>query len=48
LTVDDGSGTSASIPIILTMVNDKVWYLRGGSTGDESTQEPAPSELPAS
>jgi hypothetical protein len=48
LTVDDGSGTSASIPIILTMVNDKVWYLRGGSTGDEGTEEPAPSELPAS
>jgi hypothetical protein len=49
LTVDDGQGSSATIPIILTMVNDKVWYLRGGSTGDESaTQSPAPSELPAS
>jgi hypothetical protein len=48
LTVDDGAGSSATIPIILTMVNDKVWYLRGGSTGDEGTASPAPSELPAS
>jgi len=48
LTLDDGSGTAATMPIILTMVNDKVWYLRGGSTGDDATESPAPSEAPVS
>jgi hypothetical protein len=48
LTLDDGSGTAATMPIILTMVNDKIWYLRGGSTGDPATESPAPSEAPVS
>jgi len=48
LTLDNGTGTSATMPIILTMVNDKIWYLRGGSTGDDGTDTPTPSEAPVS
>jgi hypothetical protein len=36
LTVDGGDGVTHAIPIVLTTLGDKVWYLRGGSTGDET------------
>jgi len=37
LTVEE-AGTTAAIPIILTTLNDKIWYLRGGSTGGATGQ----------
>jgi hypothetical protein len=44
LTVDAGQGTSRAIPILLTTVDNKIWYLRGGSTGEEAPPAaPAPS-----
>jgi hypothetical protein len=34
LTADGGNGQVREIPILLTTVGDKIWYLRGGSTGE--------------
>ena len=46
LTVDNGDGSSAAIPIVLTTIGDKIWYLRGGSTGGEESLA-APSQAPS-
>jgi hypothetical protein len=35
LTVDGGNGQSRAIPIVVTTLGDKIWYVRGGSTGEQ-------------